>query len=178
MAYYSSVLVSASCSLIAMVGIPSWKGLYCYHGRTTYSPGQSLDKLLHKEKRRDFQPSWLRTQKPTSLSPLSYRGKVISLSSLWTRGISGRHFPIKTKALPGRISSFWFHYETPGPGPPAHNRHWQSYKVHSFLCISSSALPLVGDQTWGPLKQNHQGGYFYLFVNRKIKGEAEPLGFL
>lgn len=45
----------------------------------------------------------------------------------------------------------------------------------TVFCTSSAQLK-AGDQTLGPLKQNHQDDYLYLFVNRTIKGEAEPWG--
>lgn len=86
-----------------------------------------------------------------SLYACPERGKLISLLSMWNEGISGRHFPIKTRALLGRINSFWFHYKTLGPGPPAQKRHWLMNTFHSFLYISSSAFPTAGDHTVGSL---------------------------
>lgn len=61
---------------------------------------------------------------------------------------------------------------------PLHRKvidHWWMNKCHSFLSISSSASPTSGHQTLRALKKIHQNDYLYLFVSRKIKGEAKPL---
>lgn len=111
MASSGSVCVSSSHTPAAMVCIVYLKEFHHSSCCTTYSLGGSLGRLFLKEKRQDFQPSWFRRWKSTYCFLLPYKGKLISLLSMWNGSISGRLFPIKTRLFWEGLAPFDF----PGP---------------------------------------------------------------